>query len=145
MPTGGLHADLGPPTSRVGSAIDRRVLRWLGRHSYGIYVFHRPPFLVAERLLPTSALPTMLGYRYPALALYVTGLTLASSALAWVSWHAYEKHFLRLEERFPTDPGAAGPPAPAADALPGRAVHLRVPDARLATPSLALPASVAVR
>lgn len=70
-------------------------LRMLARYSYGIYVFH-------VLLLPTLSaliLPRFASPNVAALTLFVVG-TLASLALAIVSYHAFEVHFLRLKARF---------------------------------------------
>jgi len=106
------------PAGLVGRALNRPRLRWFGQYSYGIYVFHFPLQLIVHRLVPPAELPLVFGSRLPAHALYTLALTGASALVAWVSWHAFEKHFLRLKAHFPSDPRGA---VPSRGAVPGRA------------------------
>jgi peptidoglycan/LPS O-acetylase OafA/YrhL len=78
-------------------------LRWLGRVSYGIYVFHillRPAFWqLTHRLAPVSA-----GQRY-----FVVRMVVAAAgtlAAAWISYVALERPFLRLKSRLAPRPAA---------------------------------------
>ncbi len=82
-------------------ALAVRPLRWLGRYSYGLYVYH---FVVIGLLL---AAVHHLGLR-PAMrtSLCGTGAFAAaavalSMAVAFASFHLYEKHFLKLKKYFP--------------------------------------------
>lgn len=95
-----LTAALVPATHPLSRLCSAGVLRFFGRYSYGIYVFHvfavawiaavRPRFdfalgldsLAAELLLSRAA---------------ILALTLGA---AWLSWHAFEKHFVALKTRF---------------------------------------------
>ena len=88
-------------------------LRSFGRYSYAIYLFH---FAVAHAvkakvLDPSRYEPGTAGFLAAAggfLALAVGG----SWAAGWLSWHLYEKHFLRLKRFFRAnvESGAAKPP-----------------------------------
>ena len=87
-------------TSGAAIFLDFAPLRWLGRISYGIYVLH--PFCI--EIVPKQAFPKL-----PILSLIafnVMGLGL-SIAAATVSWHLFEKHFLRLKRAFPRKQRAA--------------------------------------
>ena len=72
-----------------------RPLAWLGRISYGFYMFHQIPHtaygLLAHRLQGSKGDVTVLT---AAIALVATLL------LATVSFYLYEKPFLRLKSRF---------------------------------------------
>ena len=78
------------------------LLRSVGRYSYGMYVFHVLVLYAADVALharslgrPAASMPT------PVAKLTLFALaTVVSYAAAWVSYHAYEKHFLRLKQRF---------------------------------------------
>ena len=77
-------------------------LRSLGKYSYGIYVFH-PPVIQAFRALfknPNTASAIGGMYSAPILALKWALIFGASYALAYVSWHLYEKHFLVMKRHF---------------------------------------------
>ena len=74
-------------------------LRSLGKYSYAVYVFHKPidDFLgkpVLARLGVDTSRST------PLALVYVAAGLAASYAAAFVSFHLYEKHFLRLKTRF---------------------------------------------
>jgi peptidoglycan/LPS O-acetylase OafA/YrhL len=83
----------------LGLAFGWRPIAWLGRISYGLYVYH----LLAKQLYQyviASHLPIDL-LRYPTRwiveLLLVLGLTIAIAA---VSYYGFERRFLRLKERF---------------------------------------------
>ena len=82
-------------------------LRWLGRYSYGIYVFHGILHHAIPGLLPASWLQPSgtAGYLVTAVA-YLGAVGGLSAALAFGSYHLFEKHFLALKSRFPA--GSAG-------------------------------------
>jgi peptidoglycan/LPS O-acetylase OafA/YrhL len=72
----------------------------LGRYSYGLYVLHHPIAIGMSRFMNVADVPTLFGSSVPALGVYVLvggGISFAAAAL---SWHAFERHFLRLKERF---------------------------------------------
>jgi peptidoglycan/LPS O-acetylase OafA/YrhL len=80
-------------------------LRSLGKYSYAMYIFHNlihkllgEPWLVAT-FGKEPALPVIFGY-----ALVLLGV---SYLLAYLSWHALEKHFLRLKRRLGPAPAAS--------------------------------------
>ena len=85
-----LLATLGAtPSRRMGSAI------WLGKRSYGLYVFHQPILFailaLGHRLLKPGALQTL--------------LTIGTSffltvGVAFLSYRYFESPFLRIKERF---------------------------------------------
>ncbi len=93
-------------SARPGSALyhvsNFKLLRFFGRYSYAAYllqpmvvVFMRRSFIRPERF------PTILHSHIPAqLLFYVIGFS-ASMGLAVLSWHVWEKHFLRLKALFP--------------------------------------------
>jgi peptidoglycan/LPS O-acetylase OafA/YrhL len=68
----------------------------IGKYSYAIYVFHTLILLWTVRLLsPLSHAPPSIAK--PLGAIWVLA---ASFAAAWLSYHLYEKHFLRLKRFF---------------------------------------------
>ena len=95
-------------------------LRALGKYSYGIYVFHYPLLIVVAGHYGFAEVPELWGSEIPAQLLLTTAVGLVSFGAAWLSWHLYEKHFLKLKRFFPMPaPAAAGAPAAAADARGG--------------------------
>lgn len=90
----------------LGRFFKNPVLIFFGLYSYGIFVFHhflRPP------LLPVTL---FYGADKPNNAAMSYGLVhlALSVGLALISYHLFEKHFLKLKNKFPA------PPAPAAKA-----------------------------
>jgi|GEM_PF-123312 len=83
-------------------------LRALGGYSYGLYVFHFIVFMILGNLLihfPRIRNATT-NQMLPAIGLLLTNLVI-SLTLAVVSFHLYEKRFLKLKRNFP-ERGAAG-------------------------------------
>lgn len=74
-------------------------LRFMGRYSYGMYVFHRPlhevfsaPVLNRLGIIPASSAWLA--------CLHVCMVIACSLALAMLSYHFFEMHFLRLKRHF---------------------------------------------
>ena len=95
-------------TSAEGGVLGRiccsRFLRFFGRYSYGLYVFHHPIVIFTRRFFTAPDLPTVLGSQLSGLAIYVLLTGGASLGVAMLSWHLYEAPFLRLKERFSSVP-----------------------------------------
>jgi peptidoglycan/LPS O-acetylase OafA/YrhL len=94
-----------------------RPLRLAGLYSYGIYVLH--PFVLAYA---HDRWPQAIGSFWTA-----AGVVVVSCALAWFSYHVYERHFLRLKDRLAPSTTASGYVAshrisqsPLATVMPGR-------------------------
>ena len=69
-------------------------LRFLGRYSYGIYVFHYLLLAWFDRIFPTSLLAFHLGSYALGLTAHVLLCGVVAVAIAFASWHLYEKQFL---------------------------------------------------
>lgn len=98
--------------SRYARVLSSPGLRFFGKYSYGLYVFHQPVAV----LLTIAGVPAALaGAGASALgvqAAYTAVATVASLAIALTSWHLYEKHFLKLKARVPHQPAPVTTPAP---------------------------------
>ncbi len=100
------------PGSRLAWALSLGPVVWVGRISYGIYLWHRP----AVYWLYDPARPFLAGVaaswaawsRGLLLGAWFVGAILLASA---VSWYALERPFLRLKKRFGVEraPGIASP------------------------------------
>ena len=89
------------PSSAMVRVFGGRVMRMFGRYSYAIYMFHVPLYLLAAHYgLAGEFLPRVGGLQFPRALLFYMMLTIASTAVAFVSWHLFEKHFLKLKSRF---------------------------------------------
>ena len=111
------HLVTAPPTARLSRFFSGSSLRTLGTYSYGLYLIHVPVRNIMRLVVESrGGLPELWGSQVPAqLGLTVTGMA-ASFALAYASWHLFEKQVLKLKRHFesrhrapaPADPTAAG-------------------------------------
>ena len=86
---------------RLARLCEHRVLRFFGRYSYALYIIHVPMTMVVSALfLDPDLAPPVLGWRLPAQIAYLLVGLAASTILAVASWHLFEKHFLKLKNRF---------------------------------------------
>jgi peptidoglycan/LPS O-acetylase OafA/YrhL len=74
-------------------------LRWLGKYSYGIYVFHFPVLALAAHLRLPARLSGPSAGDIPQFILSGTALAI-SIVLAVISFHFYESKFLGLKKYF---------------------------------------------
>jgi peptidoglycan/LPS O-acetylase OafA/YrhL len=77
-----------------------RWLRFLGKYSYAIYVFHAPFHQIASTYVGSFVTGADTPWRLLRWALYVASIGAASIAAALCSWHVLEKRFLGLKDRF---------------------------------------------
>jgi len=79
-------------------------LRTIGKYSYGMYVFHKPLHdFLGKPLL--AALDIHASQSLLADVLYIVLATLATLALAAVSYHLFEQRFLGMKRFFQSQPG----------------------------------------
>jgi peptidoglycan/LPS O-acetylase OafA/YrhL len=88
------------PKTPWGRFCNNGVLRFFGKYSYGLYVFHGLLLPWLPLLIPIDWLAQRLHSYHLAVAVYYVGATAVSTACALVSWHLYEKHFLKLKRFF---------------------------------------------
>jgi peptidoglycan/LPS O-acetylase OafA/YrhL len=82
----------------IGAVFKNAALRSLGKYSYAIYLFHQPLNQMVGAPWLHQLLPQGIGLATG--CLYMASVTAASYALALVSYHGYEKHFLALKRYF---------------------------------------------
>jgi len=98
---GVLILSIGSSTKWLPSLCTWDFLIFFGKYSYGLYVFHNlvEPLFQTE-LFPRPELAALTGSRLLGGFMYMAVASGASVLIAYVSWHAYEKHFLKLKGRF---------------------------------------------
>ena len=88
--------------SRLRRVLEHPSLAAIGKYSYGIYVFHALILLYIYRLTVVRFAPYV---PVSLTKLIVAALLLAVSfGVAWLSYHCYEIHFLRLKRFFERRP-----------------------------------------
>jgi peptidoglycan/LPS O-acetylase OafA/YrhL len=83
------------------------VLRWLGKYSYGIYVYHHALRPVWIEFLWNRWIVPVAGTGWPATLWYTAAASVVTFALAWLSWKFIEGPILSLKDRFNYRPGKA--------------------------------------
>lgn len=89
----------------VDRALNMRWLRFFGRYSYGIYVFHVPIFLIASHMVTARRrVPDAIGLAMPlpfvSAAVFILTINAVSILLAVLSYQLVESRILRLKDRF---------------------------------------------
>ncbi len=84
--------------------LDNRVLREVGQKSYGMYVFHVPLLVLAVSYIHLpSHLRQWTSHPYLADIIFFSSMIIITYLVAFISYNAYEKHFLRLKRFFGGD------------------------------------------
>jgi peptidoglycan/LPS O-acetylase OafA/YrhL len=89
-----------PRASPLGIVFESAPLRWLGRYSYGLYVFNSIFLLAAEQSFLMRSLVAWSGSTIVGRVLHLIAGSLATFLAAWLSWHLLEQPFLKLKRRF---------------------------------------------
>jgi len=86
---------------RIASLVFRNAaLRLFGKYSYGIYVFHWLLAPTLEKYASPAKMGAMSGSNFVGVALSMVIAIGISVLVAFLSWHLYEKHFLKLKRFF---------------------------------------------
>jgi peptidoglycan/LPS O-acetylase OafA/YrhL len=76
------------------------LLHWLGKYSYGMYVFANLLIPLVATIVTARDLAAMLGSSVLGQLAYLAMMTALTAGAALLSWHLFEKHFLRLKRYF---------------------------------------------
>ena len=99
---GGLHISsvAAPAGSLLGVIVQSRVLAFFGKYAYGLYIFHFPIQIIFQRLVPFETLHAHLGFPLLAIVAHTIIVGSVSVSVALLSFHLFEKHFLKLKRYF---------------------------------------------
>ncbi len=84
--------------------LDNRVLNFLGKISYGIYVYHPLVIFFGVKILERFTKDLNQAQKYFTIVSFILGITIF---LAWVSFEVFEKKFLRKKEKFAAIPSSS--------------------------------------
>lgn len=91
----------GPPRAEwIGTLLSARWLRFFGKYSYAMYVFHRPLSGLAEYLWPFRSGGGALTSTIEGIG-FVAAVLIASTFAALCSWWLLERRFIALKDRIP--------------------------------------------
>jgi peptidoglycan/LPS O-acetylase OafA/YrhL len=100
-------------SSRLAAGCRWEPLRQFGKYSYAMYIFQSPLIPLVAGLWSAAAIADHLGFTGSGVVLahviYAVGMLLLTVAAAWLSWHALERHCLRLKRFFPNREAARCP------------------------------------
>ena len=97
-----LYVAAAPEASRTGWCFTNRVSRFLGRYSYGMYVFHLPVVGILALYFPMQAAAGRLGDAGAGWLFLGTALSI-TILVSLASWTLFERHFLKLKSLVPYD------------------------------------------
>jgi peptidoglycan/LPS O-acetylase OafA/YrhL len=93
-------------TARDHTIVDRiftnDLLRSFGKYSYAIYVFHWPLLVYMRSSCETESgtLPVVGGSQIPSALVFCLVVAILSYCIGFLSYHLFEKHFLKLKRYF---------------------------------------------
>jgi peptidoglycan/LPS O-acetylase OafA/YrhL len=113
-----LQGLLGPVSSLWTRCLLSQPLAFLGKYSYGLYVYHHffSYYFITQHTQAMLAAKLGCSSMTALLLLAAAGIA-ASVAIAWLSFECFEKHFLRLKRYWPSS-HAGIPQSPAAGGAP---------------------------
>lgn len=96
------------PKGSLGAIATSPILRFFGRYSYALYVFHHP-LLWFRPAFSLAFVPTVFRSQLPAYLLWLVVSIGVTLAIAIVSWHLLEQPFLKMKRFFPYHSADAAP------------------------------------
>ena len=83
-----------------------RFLRFFGKYSYSMYIFHEPiNVFVLQRLFGDDTKVSLWGSHYLGVFVHFVLSALLTVLIALITWNLLEKHFLKMKVLFPSGSG----------------------------------------
>lgn len=95
-----VHESVKKDNKVVNFIFSNPVLRFLGKYSYGFYIFHWPVFLLVKPYTDAVTDNWVTAGSQPQLVLSAIGASIAGLLVSVISFHLFEKHFLKLKKHF---------------------------------------------
>jgi peptidoglycan/LPS O-acetylase OafA/YrhL len=93
-----------PSKRGLGRILSSKPLRFFGKYSYALYVFHHLVAIYLPKFgFSIKSIPTLGGSDLPGFLIFSLVATLISILLALASWYLWEVHFLKLKKHFQYD------------------------------------------
>ena len=91
----------GDRQSIVARVFESKALRFVGKYSYGMYIFHHPVLFFKAGLIPLTLIPLIYGSQLPRLVVFFVVASAVSLLMGIASWYLIEKQFLNMKALFP--------------------------------------------
>jgi peptidoglycan/LPS O-acetylase OafA/YrhL len=88
------------PATFLARCGESSVLHWLGKYSYGLYVFANLLIPLLAPVVTAGGLASLLGNQFAGQLAYLVLMSAATCGAALASWHLFEKHCLKLKKYF---------------------------------------------
>ncbi len=90
------------PSTALHRCFAHPALMALGRYSYAIYLVHLPiASIVVQRTDLVDRIPDVWGASWPGIFVYCAIVAALSFIAGWLSWNLFERHVLKLKDKFP--------------------------------------------
>jgi peptidoglycan/LPS O-acetylase OafA/YrhL len=88
------------PHTWLGRCTQWPILHWCGKYSYGMYVYQSLLIPLLAVWITAPGLAAWCGNALAGQLCYALMLSVATSCAAYLSWHLFEKHLLKLKHYF---------------------------------------------
>ena len=91
-----------PPFGPIARLFNFEILKTFGRYSYALYLFHSPlRAVIRDTFFGPERFPMVANSQLPGQIMFYALATAVTLVSAVLSWHLYEKHFLKIKTLFP--------------------------------------------
>ncbi len=95
-----MHVVSNNGSNRLTTIFSSRILSFFGKYSYGLYIYHFPVLKILGALGVGAYFAAITKISLASVLLFNTSAFVVAIVVAMLSWHLWEKHFLRLKRYF---------------------------------------------